>query len=449
MKIVYFGVFIAAFVLGMFLNFSVPFESVTEQSSEVKSKVLGSCHCQIGKSPENTIEFEDPEACPKDRLYFQTALKKISPVYLLPRAEKEKREFPVSCVGYIMKKYIDASEKPSRYYSFCASTAGQPVRPKKSHCMTEEYVNSVYNSYVDIMDCLDIPQRDLLPKLFNESGLHINTLGAGMDAGVGQLTAPAISSVQQKAVFDGKTMAWIDMFKDEVFKSAKPSCLRISKIPKLFDRISEAPNQRCDIIAAPENPLKNVLYTGIFYHYILHSQTGSRYFKGYTYFPVGTDLVRFDHRDKDVDLLGYFNDYKVKARIKELGIEKPNMQALKQMMITLGYNSGMESAFIFLDHYLKSRKAAKLKLKDIDFDFQTQFISKLGKKLTDTEAEKQRQKDLNSAKTAPFRLPFPMYLKLVQKSGTPGYLSLVASKLLLLDKEMGEGTCTTPGFLKF
>ena len=70
-----------------------------------------------------------------------------------------------------MRKFIDASSRASRYYSYCAQAGGGPVRPKKTHCITPEYVQSVYNSYVDVLDCLDIPQKDLLPKLFNESGM--------------------------------------------------------------------------------------------------------------------------------------------------------------------------------------------------------------------------------------------------------------------------------------
>jgi hypothetical protein len=323
------------------------------------------------------------------------------------------------------------------------------VRPKKTHCVTEEYVTTIYNTYTDVLDCLDIPQKDLLPKLFNESGMHVNTLGSGLDAGVGQLTSPAIASVQQVASFDGKNQTWLENMKEEINKSDKPSCQRIAKNPQLFLKVSDKSQNRCVLISAPENPLKNILYTGIFYHYVLRSQIGSRYFKGYTFLPKGDEYVQLDRKNKDADFTGYFAEYKVKERIKELGIEKPNMQALKQMMVTLGYNTGMESAFIYLDKYLKFRKMRKLKLKETDFDFQTHFYTKLTKKLKDPVEEKNRVKELGIAKSAPYRLPFPIYLRLTQKSGAPGYLTAVSVRALQLDKEMGEGKCTTPGFLKF
>lgn len=422
--------------------------------SESSAVSLGSCNCKLGSSEENKVELEDANKCSKDRLYFQTSLKKIDPLFLKGRTEKEGSQFPMACVGYIMRKFMDASSRPSRYYSYCSRPMGQPVRPKKTHCVTEEYVTSVYSSYVDVLDCLDVPQRDLIPKLYNESGFHINTLGGGMDAGVGQLTGPAISSVQQLANFDGKNMTWLENFKEEINKSTKPSCQRIAKIPGLFNRISVDSSQRCGLIAAPENPLKNVLYMGIFYHYMLRSQTGARFYKGYTYLPKGDaakgdELVAMDHKNKDIELSGYFQEYKIKARIQGLGIEKPNMQALRQMMITLGYNSGMESAFIFLDKYLKAREQRKLKLAESDFDFQTYFYSNYAKKLKDPKEEAKRIKDMNVIKSAPYRMPFPIFLRMAQRTGTPGYLSAVSNKLLQLDKEMGEGICTTPGFLKF
>ncbi len=525
MKYLSIGVLIAAFILGLGLNFAKAEEQVIEQSSQVgtappapntsaaiadavkknnskntlltpgvpkKSTVtnsttspppavaspaatkpstqtattpetsavsLGSCNCKLGSSEENKVELEDANKCSKDRLYFQTSLKKIDPLFLKGRTDKEGSQFPMACVGYIMRKFMDASAKASRYYSYCSRPIGQPVRPKKTHCVTEEYVTSVYSSYVDVLDCLDVPQRDLIPKLYNESGFHINTLGSGMDAGVGQLTGPAISSVQQLANFDGKNMTWLENIKEEVNKSTKPSCQRIAKIPGLFNKISVDSSQRCGLIAAPENPLKNVLYMGIFYHYMLRSQTGARFYKGYTYLPKGDaakneatkgeELVAMDHKNKDVELSGFFREYKIKARIQALGIEKPNMQALKQMMITLGYNSGMESAFIFLDKYLKAREQRKLKLVESDFDFQTYFYSNYAKKSKDPKEEAKRIKDMNVIKSAPYRMPFPIFLRVAQRTGTPGYLSAVSNKLLQLDKEMGEGLCTTPGFLRF
>lgn len=449
MKYLYLGLFSAAFSAGIALNFPKQTPSVANFSSEVAPNFLGHCNCQIGQSSENRVELEVETKCPKDRLYFQSLLSKIDPAFSSAREKKTVEEFPISCAGYIMRKFMDASARASRFYSYCARASGTPSRNRKTHCVTNEYAYSVYNSYVDIMDCLDIPQRDLLPKLYNESGLHINTLGSGMDAGIGQLTSPAIASVQQAANFDGRTVTWLSMFKEQISKSAKPTCQRIAKIPGLFDKVSTDASQRCALIGAPENPLKNILYTGIFYHYVLRSQTGSRYFKGYTYLPKGDDFIRFDHTNPDVDLKGYFEEYKVKQRMIELGIVRPNMQAMRQIMITLGYNSGMASAFILLDRFLQARKSRKVKLKESDFDFQTHFVSKLFRKSTDPAIEKQRLVDLNLARTAPYKLPFPIFLKLAQKTGTPGYVSAVANKLLILDKEMGEGLCTTPGFLKF
>jgi hypothetical protein len=90
-----------------------------------------------------------------------------------------------------------------------------------------------------------------------------------------------------------------------------------------------------------------------------------------------------------------------------------------------------------------------MKLKPTDFDFQTHFHSDLLKRAKDPEVEKQRLKDLNLAKTVPYRLPFPIFLRMTQKTGAPGYLSFVSNRFLMLEKEMGEGICTSKDFLKF
>lgn len=413
------------------------------------SVVLGTCQCQLSKSEANIVSTEDTDSCGTDRLYYQNQFMKINDLYRLPRQSQNSVDFPPVCIGYILKDFIDAIAKPSSAYAYCHKAEGAPIRSRKKHCVTTEYVYSIYNSFVDVMDCLDIHDKDLIPKLFNESGFHVNTLGRGMDAGVGQLTYSAISSVQEYGYFDGRDITWLDMFKEEISKSDKESCKRLAAQPEIFKKVSDKPTNRCSLIGVPENPLKNILYTGIFYHYILKAQTGSRFRKGFTYIESSGNSVKIDDKNREQDFEGLFKEYNVKQKLKELGLENPNMQSLKQIMVTLGYNAGLETAVVFLNRYLTSRLKIKAKLTEDDFNFQKYFPSHLKKKQSDPALEKQRLQKLQYAKTAPYRLPFPQYLRMVQKVGTPGYLSEVMVRKFQLDKELGDGLCTNATYLKF
>lgn len=126
-------------------------------------------------------------------------------------------------------------------------------------CVTRDYVNVVYNSLLDVADCMNVPAKFIIPKLANESGLHINAFGLVNDGGIGEFT-------DRLYVMSSKTMIYISGIKN----SKKESCQRLSSIPgavissKLEIKTSD--NQRCHSIAGPTNPIRSLIYYAIFYH---------------------------------------------------------------------------------------------------------------------------------------------------------------------------------------
>lgn len=398
-----------------------------------------------GDSPN--LAFEDPEQCGKDRLYLEKDISNIGEVFRKQRNHFPEAKIPMECILYSMKSFMYSPRRNSIAYSYCSDDKGTPPRGKRTACLTKDYVNSIYNAYVDVMDCLAIPQTDLIPKLLNESGFHANTLGYGMDAGVGQLTGDAIKSVLQMGKFGSVNQSYLKYYVKEMEKSKKDSCDRVLSNMSLVSAVSPKQDQRCSLIALPENPLRNILYTGIFYRYILQNQTGILYANGENFLLHGDEWVPWTE-NSNVEYGGYIKSHKIEEKLAKAGLVNPNMNAIKQMLITLGYNSGMQTAVIFLDNYIKARIAAKLPLQPIDFDFLEENFN-LFRSLKNPKAEQLRMVKEARIMREPFRASFPVYLRIVQKVGTPGYLSLVAMKHKQLNSAFGESKCTSQKYLQF
>ncbi len=395
--------------------------------------------------PPPQTEYETIDSCGNSRLYFLKGLQALPTLYTTERSSFAEAEFPSKCLLYIQKNFLFSPAEPSSYFSYCASTTGSPKRGVRTHCVLKEYTQTVYNSYVDVMDCLDIPQKDLIPKLFLESGFHVNTLGKGFDGGVGQLTDSALSAIIEVKNFSSGPQKHFDYMLAQMRKSGKSSCQRLLSQKNIFGPVTASASQRCSIIGLPENPLKNIFYTGLFYQYMLRIQTGITYTAGYS---LRSDGSRAFHDERaSEDFSGYFATYNIKSRFKRLGLE-PNMNSLRQMMITSGYNAGVQSAFLFLKNYLEARELHKLPLTAQDFDFQNQDMS-LFRTCGDAKEESQRQAKLASVKAVAYKFSFPIYLRLVQKTGAAGYLSFASGRGKKLNKELGEGVCTSPKYLQF
>ncbi|WP_374074326.1 hypothetical protein [Bdellovibrio bacteriovorus] len=336
---------------------------------------------------------ETPEQCGPERHYLLKDLKKVSPVYAGTRSQSQvgRHNPPKECVSFIMQNFIPLNSK-SGAMSQCRNEKGEALlSPTKGAdgagfqppCVTEPYVNSVYNSLVDVGDCLNIPVKELLPKLYNESGLHVNTLGGGFDAGVGQLTISALREVFMR--YDGiaNNPSALDWYVKEIAKSNKESCKRIiaEKSSYKFDvpegkklcfsgEANDADcytpwssSNRCIVMNMPSNPLRNVLFTGIFYRSMLKNATGISY-------SAGNDTLNGRAYREGEDLNGYIGAGKFVERLRALGATHATGAVVKQVIVSLGFNAGIRSGKIYLENYIKQRETKKKYLKDQDVDFQ-------------------------------------------------------------------------------
>ncbi|MGE0634053.1 MAG: hypothetical protein AB7O96_16685, partial [Pseudobdellovibrionaceae bacterium] len=299
------------------------------------------CHfCTLLTKAQDKAVYDDPAKCagknaegkPFNKNYLANSLKQVPAMYRLPRAKVSEAEFPKECIQTIMSNFPDSA----KMYASCSSVSATPAPGAGRHCMTSEYVNTVYNSFVDVMDCLDVDQMIFLPKLLNESGFHINAFNSkGFDSGVGQLTKSALSDVN----LNGHVR-----YVKKIQESNKPSCQRLTKVGGLMNQASVDSAKRCELISAPMNPVRNILYTAM---------TALRL----------RQIVENSLRKAEIDSLfveGGFGNYDREKLIETLSI--------------LGYNTGGGTAVRFLKDYLQVRveklkqgKGKKLAASDFDF----------------------------------------------------------------------------------
>ena len=344
-------------------------------------------------------EFETSESCGMERNYLEKDLQLIDPSLRETRPEMGSGVPPRKCVTHIMKNFAPLT-KPLSFRAQCRDEKGMalssPVRvfgdkSFQSPCITSDYVNAVYNSLIDVADCFNIPAKELLPKLFNESGLHINSLGAGFDAGIGQLTSGALKEdVFERFNGDSKNPSGFEWYVAEMKKSSKQSCQRIVHLENLWGfeipqgmklcskeeadsnpacfKVWESAN-RCQFISAPANPLRNVLVMAMLYRNNLKNATGVQYLAGEDY---------LDGRIMQVgdSYSGYFKKMQFVERFQKLGAVRANQETIKQIIMGLGFNAGLLAPRDMLNTYLTQREKSKLRLKDSDVDFVGTDISK-------------------------------------------------------------------------
>ncbi len=346
----------------------------------------------------STEAYETANSCGPERSYLVAGIDQISPIYRLNRPAISETTIGKQCVSYIMKNFTSLKQRSSAYARCARAPDGTPGEPSLGKdkegffppCVTEPYVNATYHALVDVADCLNIPLGEMLPKLFNESGLHTNTLGGGFDAGVGQLTVSALREVFMSYNGIETNPSSLGWYLKEMGKSKKPSCQRIATDPsigiqvpsgkrvcKLNEAEAEsklpeseqtcfkpwAKNVRCVVMDAPSSPLRNVLYMGVFYRAMLRSVTGINY-------SAGNDVLLGQPYTGIEKLNGYLGRNNYVERMKKLGATNVDETVLRQILISVGFNAGIDTGNILLNAYLKQKEAKNTPIKDSDFDFQ-------------------------------------------------------------------------------
>lgn len=426
-------------------------QTVNQSLSGMTPKEDMSCSCQFGDQA-NVLSFEKPSDCGPDRNYLQDkfqAFKKIDPKGLYAGGRdysKTADVLPRKCALYIMKRFwkdraLSPEEKreadiewnrtapPSdqrevkdvkdyrqdpRLFSKCDDDPnGVPERYGHKACVTEDYVNLVYNSLIDVADCLDVPAKFIAPKLSNESGLHVNAFGLVNDGGIGQFTDQALADVAQN----------YDNFKGRITGSTKESCQRLRSIPGVMPKNSKeilsSDSNRCHAISTPPNPLRSLVYYGIFYHSTKRNSNGA--------FSRSTD-------SKDPNFRG------AEALMKEAGLEGYDIEKIKEMIFVMAYNSGPGRPAVFFREWLKYRLETikKYPITKADFDMNywptgPQFKAKVGD--ARVQALGKKGKPLTLAE----------YLFAYKDSV---YIAAVKAQARVLDKGLGAGTCTESKFLE-
>ena len=329
-------------------------------ADQEQAKSLDIEYGQIG-ADDALVQYEDIAKCKAKpaRLMFQKGLTTSSVISkLIVERDNESTALPRRCVTHVMNR---VGFGPKSLAQFPSKPTGEPRRGGAKPCITKEMVNVTYNSFVDVAECLNFNPKDLLPKLFNESGMIINTLGVGWDTGVGQLTGIAIEEVNK----------YYDGYVGEMFKAAKAgkkSCASVANdnYKSLLTKVGDDLKYRNGLIATPANPLKNIVYMAILNRMNLDNLIGTSYRAGKDYIDnQEVNLAKFNVKNVG----GKFGKENIQQKFAKLGMPDVNLYKVAVMVALLGYNTGNSTSFNMLNEYLDRRIAAGKKLSEKDFDF--------------------------------------------------------------------------------
>jgi hypothetical protein len=188
-----------------------------------------------------------------------------------------RRSFLAGCPATEVAEPADADLITCGVRPFSASYL-YPPRGEYPPCLNQDYVEYTSGAFNLVTDCFGVDPKLLAPKIKGESGFLHNALGRAGDAGIGQLTGAAIKDV----------LVNLPKFEREVRRNQrKKSCkilgekwreLTEDSTNQFSRQLSEQIFRRCDFLRWPINPLRNILFTVIFYR-ILESQVESDFRK--------------------------------------------------------------------------------------------------------------------------------------------------------------------------
>lgn len=381
---------------------------------------------QVIDPGQDNIRYQSTFSCSRDRLYLESDLKTVSSLFRLPRRQEQNNEnIPKSCVYFAMEQFPDLEQM----YSTCSSQSSKPESGAKKPCLTSNYVNSVYNSFVDVMSCLKIDQKIFVPKLLNESGFHINALNSrGFDAGVGQLTRAPIEDINSNHRFN----RLMNLIKD----SPSDACQRIASVPGALDRAQEDAKNRCTVIKPGLNPLRNLVYTGL-----------------------------LTIRQKEI-VEYYFEKHQIEKLMNNAGLADFDKEKLIESLSILAYNAGGGTAVNYLKNYLEVRiekmsQSARGLLSVDDFNFNLNIEETLAKRsellshfrkakeegISDFADVALKRIENEAQEFGIENMSFPEFLVHFQTIGSRGYNTFLADNKRKLDETFRGGECTPEKFL--
>lgn len=189
---------------------------------------LKSCQCLSDSTQLAFLQIEDKESCKLESLKFQKSFETMPGIFKEPRSQ-HINDFPRLCVIYALKQTDKLTTKDKKAQNSCHE--GNYL------CVTNEYVNVMYNSFGEVMNCLNIPQKDVFPYLFFRSRFQINQqFGA---AGLNSQNIEVVKNLFEKQKENLKSMDSIH-------------CQRI------YNYIKDIPlndSNQCYLSQVPENPI--------------------------------------------------------------------------------------------------------------------------------------------------------------------------------------------------
>lgn len=424
-----------------------------------------------------TTEYEDLLACDKSRMFYENRIG-IYPVLndLVKERAPASENFARECVISSMRDF----QVPKLNFASCAhSEMGAPQTPGGKPCVTPALVNLTYNAYVDATECLNLNPKHMMAKIDFESGFFLNSFGVNKESGVGQLTEVAVQEVNRH----------YDFYLSEIEKAAatKPSCANLIKNKSLLSKAPTGPEERCSLIGLPENPLRNIFYMALLHRINVDALSGIKYIAGKDYLPAGETAVPVQNNSQD-QFAGLFKTYRIKERLEAVGLRQVNQHAFKDMLGTLGYHVGIETAVKILSQYLDERKKHELNLTAEDFNFQSgakaldvdgqlkdavevaasyvlSSVVNSKDSADDKKWKAKRRKEFPLKWAKAYTESFPVYLAFKSNSydgksllpfalfGYPGYLSVLANRQTEIQQQYQNAdfdpyTCTDPEFLK-
>lgn len=296
-----------------------------------------------------------------------------------------------SCIVAAMKSFPD---RGMRYVNCPGNVTTNGGRP----CVTENYVNNVHSAFSKVSECLGLSQRDLLPILANESGLHVNVRGPSSDIGIGQLTPSAIKDVNEHF---SRLLAEA---------TSDPRCIALRSVSTVSHRETAGGNF-CPLAQAPENPLRNMLYAGM--------------------------VVR---RNEEI-VTSMMSRANLMPLLQKAGLAH-EWPGIRKMIETLGYNAGAGTAVILLRRYVDGKLKA-------DPGFARQAARWFN--FADEEQVKpfaKRRCDEVGSSIGFGELTFPQYVRMCQPVGTKGYLNHVHKNKRKFEQWVPNGRCVPDRYLQ-
>ncbi|MFZ3230600.1 MAG: hypothetical protein WA160_10385 [Pseudobdellovibrio sp.] len=442
------------------------------------------------------IEPEDSKTCGDKRNYIENVISKNAVLKDWTKTRtKESELLPRKCIAFAMNSYPEITTKSaalsfkgrnSSMFAKCPKgSSGGPLLNRgqrvgnASPCVSSNLVNLTYNGYVDVTSCLNIDPKDLLPKIYNESGFFINALGGGMDGGIGQLTKPAIDQVN--SVYP--------KYMEEITKAAagnpNGACARLIKNKIFVTPAKSDVSSRCGLLWPTENPIRNLLYAAILTRYNMKYVSGVSFEAGDDLIVDGAVKVKSTGTASD-ELTGKMKEFEIRRKLTALGLKNINLHSFRKMITLAGYNSGIGSAMNAFNSYLDQRIAANqrsksnkynLKLSDFDFIATKDLAKEARKKLMSSfikpkDLPKDKLEKVKMRKALPglwasaYAKSFPEFIVYrlnaykgdssgnFQIYGFPGYLTALAEKnKFIRDTFNASGvepnTCSSDQFLNF